>query len=798
MGRAALRTIQAAAGAGGGDFYSYTIDNSARFAGSETLYRTWGTPTNNKKWTFSTWFKLDKATSWAGIFGAGNYNNLYINSNRFILIQNNPGPYGYRVDRFIRDPGAWMHVVIAFDSTQATASDRQKMYINGVQQDTTLQYSAWPLNVEPYINKSGYTHYIGRSAEVATYSKQYLAECVFIDGQQLDATSFGESKNGTWIPKEITGLTFGNNGFHLKFDNASSLGTDSSGNSNNFSVTGLTSSDQMPDTPTNNMPTLNPLLQYTTAAGYTGLMANGNLEKQGPADNSFTGAYSTISMAPNTGKWYSEHYLVTENRNAFGISYAPTDAGSSTPNDSTVYGYYVFTYSGWTYSTIYATSSDSSPQTITNVNSGSIVGVLYDSDALEVTFYVNGSQAGTTVSVPEKTYVFFSDGYGVSPQTYQVSNFGQDSTFGGRTTAGGNSDANDIGDFKYTVPTDAKALCTANLPEPAIGPNSSTQSDEHFNTVLWTGTGATNNITGVGFQPDWVWIKQRSSAQNNVLHDAVRGAGNYLMTDSTNVEATNTNQLSSFDSDGFTVGTATSTNQSGSTYVAWNWKGNGSGSSNTDGSITTTLSANADAGIAIMTYTGNATAGATLGHGLGVAPKMAIFRRRSPAVDWYVYHEALGVSSKLKLNTTGASSASTDWNSTAPGSSVFTIGSGGGVNTSGSSYVAYMFAEIEGFSKFGSFAGKSGAEFVYTGFRPAFVMTKRTNSSGWYMFDDKRGYNGGIKSLQPNTSNAEAGPWTQFSIFSNGFEDNGFVGDAGTTIIYMAFAENPFKYANAR
>ena len=338
------------------------------------------------------------------------------------------------------------------------------------------------------------------------------------------------------------------------------------------------------------------------------------------------------------------------------------------------------------------------------------------------------------------------------------------------------------------------------------------QPSDHFNTKLWTGN-ATNStaITGVGFQPDFVWIKNRSTTANHNLFDAIRGATYRLYSDNDSAQVQATDSLASFDSDGFTLNNGSPCNGSGNSVVGWNWKANGQGSSNTGGSINTTYtSANTTSGFSISQYTGNSTNGATIGHGLGVAPKMVIVKSLSNTTAWMVYHASLGNGQEIYLNGTNASSASTTWNSTTPTSTVVSLGgaSGDGVNYSGD-YVAYCFAEKKGFSKFGSYTGNgsnSSPPFVYTGFKPAFLMVKRTDASAhWQMTDNKISFNGvgsyGSNFLSPSQSNAEGNGYG-FMLHSNGFAFSGSdsasatVNASGGTYIYMAFAESPIVSSN--
>ena len=791
---ASKNLIQAAAGVGGGSgpFYDYEIENSARFTGSETLYRAQTTPTDNRKWTFSCWFKWAGSTaSWRGIIGAGtsgsDYTNFYMNGTHWLL---NHVSYGQMdTSAFYRDPSAWYHVVVAFDSTQASAGDRQKIWVNGVLEAQTYSYGAWPQNFNTNINKSGYTLRIGRSGEAASYSTQYLAECVFIDGQQLDPTNFAETKNGVWVPTEITGLTFGNNGFHLKFDNSGSLGADSSGNGNNFTPSGLTSSDQMIDTPTSNFCTLNPLDGAATAQV--------NLQ-QSARSSSWATCQSTMAF-PKTGKWYWEAGVFgsgTTDTGTIGVSADPASSYVGSTTNSFSYlganGYLYQAAGAVPYGATYGAND--------------IIGILWDADNGDLTFYKNGASQGVAKSGLDTSIDYRP---AVSQYNAYVTNvnFGQNGTFNNAITAGGNTDANGIGDFKYTVPTDALALCTANLPEPTIGPNSATTSDENFYVGLYTGTGAELAITGLPFSPDKVAIKNRDAGNSWRVFDRLRGATNQLFYDTATAQTTSAQGLKSFDANGFTLGTDGPVNGSGNDFVFYSYKGKGSGVSNTDGSITSTVSVNQDAGISFISYTGNATAGATIGHGLGAIPKIVIAKSVTSISNWLLYTEMTGATNAIVLDTSDAlfTNNATWWNNTAPDSSVVTLGSGVGSNSPNAS-IAYCFAEVEGFSSFGSYTGNGSTDgpFIYTGFRPAYLVIKRTDAAAsWNTYDTKRSpYNPMDKQLfldLPNADNTTSGGITD--ALSNGVKLRGTgstTNASGGTYIYMAFAENPFKYSNAR
>jgi len=336
------------------------------------------------------------------------------------------------------------------------------------------------------------------------------------------------------------------------------------------------------------------------------------------------------------------------------------------------------------------------------------------------------------------------------------------------------------------------------LPTPTIGATTATQAGKFFGATPYSGTSATQAIVNDGFQPDLIWLKSRNALGDNGLYDSIRGISLRLVSNNVNAEASV--PLDSFNSNGFS--TTSNYNNSGQTLVAWQWRGGGTGVTNTTGSITSTVSANTTSGFSVVTWTGNNGSG-TVGHGLGVAPAMYIVKNRTNASGWVTYHSALGATKYLTLNTTDvATTSSIAWNDTAPTSTVFSIASGAFGNTN--NYVTYCFAPIAGYSAFGTYTGNGSADgpFVFTGFRPAFVMTKRTDStSEWTITDLRRpGYNLVNKSLYANLSNAEL-TYNVLDQLSNGFklrDSDGIWNGSGGTYIYMAFAEFPFKYSLAR
>jgi hypothetical protein len=363
-------------------------------------------------------------------------------------------------------------------------------------------------------------------------------------------------------------------------------------------------------------------------------------------------------------------------------------------------------------------------------------------------------------------------------------------------------------------------LSTANLPDPAIDPAQESSPADYFGSVVWSGNSSATKRTDIqfdGVQPDLVWLKNRTLSRDHALHDDVRGLNARIKSNNTEAESTSD---APFDTDGFGFNgvdtqlriatTNSSYNASGSSYVAWGWKASGaSGVANNVGSIPSTVSANTESGFSIVSYTGDTTTTpATVGHGLSQKPEMILFKRRtgSSTADWNVYHQAIGATGRLKLNLTDASqTTSTSFNDTEPTNTEFTVNTATQVNPDGDDVIAYCFHSVDGFSKLGSYTGNGSTDgpFVYTGFRPAFVMIKCSSAAStmWIMFDAERDtYNVVDTYLQAQATNAEASfPFMDY--VSNGFKhrhNSSHTNTSGQTYIYMAFAENPFKYSNAR
>ena len=999
---------QAAAG-------GYSVDNSLRFNAPDQAYlnRTFGTPTNNKIWTCSFWFKIGVQSYsnegqrflYAGTAGS---DEISINNNGQIEWFYNAGSNQLKTNALFRDPSAWYHIICTADTTQATSSDRMKMYVNGTQ-ITDFATASYPgLNQTGQINKSSEAHNFGLSFWNSNGRMDgYLAEVHFIDGQALDPTSFGETGTyGEWKPIEVTGMTYGTNGFYLDFSNTGTkhtitvqgdvqhttspkkigdssihflhnggtadilklssypsdlvfsgdftyefwaykddtsssgavfgnnesgygvpcqwrmmstgnmsihmngsstwsmasgfgtstsytasvwqhwalvrsgstitlyrdgvsqatttssqaqtlqgsstfviggsqgsdyynghldeirisntarytsgftpsttaftddantmllihsdttvfesttftddsgvvggLGNDASSNTNNWTVNNLAATDQMLDSPTNNFCTMNPLRSVGV------VLSEGNLK----VSELTNGEYVYGSMAMASGKWYWE-----------GLPLANYPLGGIISNDITNASDSILHY--------LAASGGSAACWLDGTNypgasgwSGEIAGYAFDADTGVFKIYQNNSLWKTLTLTPPNSIAASNYVPAAKPgdgtNATCMFNFGQDSSFAGNKTAQGNQDSNSIGDFYYTPPTGFLALCTSNLPDPAVIPS------EHFNTVTYAGTGAAKSVTGVGFQPDITWFKQRDITRNHLLQDVVRGVSSFSHVDLTEADGTASNLITSFDSDGFSLGTSGYVNASSGTYVAWNWKAGGSDVLNENGTIDSQVSANADAGFSIVSYTGTGS-NATVGHGLSVTPEMVIVKNRNYVANWACLHS--GIASDYETDYIPLNNATTSWdnnaywNDTKPTNSLFSVGTDNDVNRSGDAHIAYCFHSVDGYSKVGSYTGNGSSDgtFVYTSFKPKYVMIKSsTLTEQWNILDSERGaYNVIGEVLLADSSAAEVDS-NRIDFTSNGFKiraafDN--INNNGATFIYLAFAEVPFKFSNAR
>jgi len=927
----------------------YEIERSLRFdlGASSKLTRTPSSASNRRTWTLSFWIKRSRIGDEQMVFSAaensGNRFHIYFPNEDYIAVYSDPpqsgvGLWYMATSAVARDPSAWMHLVFACDTTQSTATDRFKIYVNGVLATDFTNRANPDQNLETPVNSTILHQFSGRAYNTDDHFGGYLAEAHFTDGQALSASSFGEyDDDNNWIPKKYTG-SYGTNGYFLKFaDNssASALGTDSSGNNNTWTVSNISAAagidylgtgtytasqwdstntidrifdgndgtlayrpnsagagtstftfgttvtvtsslqirgwkgdsnerifangvdisshfnsqsggglstqnvtstvgstpftltsvgsenqnnragalakiivdgvtlingssgdmDSLIDTPTNYTPdsgnsggnyaTLNPLDRQAS----NGTLSNGNLEL---TQTGAAWAMYRSTMFVSSGKWYWECTLGNNQYSTPGICTDAWSMASATNawanEDTSMYGYYP--YNGNKYNG----SSGVSYATADTSASGSVIGVALDMDNGTLTFYKDGTSLGTA-------YTGLT-GKNVSPTHWLYNQTNADLyNFGQRP-------------FAHTPPTGYKSLCTANLPDPAIA-DPSTAMD----IALYNGNGGTQSVAGLNLAPDWVWIKNRNGGHNHMLFDIVRGAGADLQSNSTATEGSaGSNDLTSFDSSGFSLGSNNAVNQSGRTFVAWAWDAGTTTSSNTDGSITSSVRANTSAGFSIVTYTGNNTT-STVGHGLNATPSLVIVKSRSATslTGWMTKHSSLSSNYNLALNLTAAAWGPTTngWVGDLTSSTTFSLvngsSDGNNVNQSGVTYVAYCFAPVAGYSAFGSYAGNGSNDgpFVYTGFRPKYILTKAyssnsNNNNEWNIRDTSRDpYNEASEVLAASNANQTLdNSHTGIDILSNGFklknDTNGQSNYNGWDYIYVAFAEKPFKTARAR
>jgi len=783
---------------------AYSVDNSCRFNDNDTAYlaRTPGGAGNRKTWTFSAWVKRCNLGSTQYLFSAGtaatNYTAVFFDASdklNVIRVVSSSTDAQKVTTAVHRDPASWYHVVVKMDA----ANTNLDVYVNG-SEVTVFDTTNEPSNIDGVENNT-VLHEIGRRSYTAggTYFDGYMADVVLVDGTALAPTSFGEvNANGVWVPKSVSGLTVGTNGFHLDFANSADIGNDVSGNANDYTPNNLVAADIVSDTPTNNFCVMSPIVN----SGCT--YDNGGLGITTSVSGPRTG-HATFGVG--AGKWYWEFLPTTANFNIVGIVSEQSARALWVGSDTEGYGVRVnagtkLTNDGGGGGVAYGSSYNGSTD---------IMMVALDLDNSKIwwgkngTWFASGDPAAGTnegfASLPNRIWYPAQGADGVRTGVY---NFGQ-----APLSSGGNADDNGYGDFDYAPPSGFLALCTANLGTPTIEDPSA-----QFDVVTFTGNGTAigsggNEISDLSFQPDFVWIKNRDAADQHILTDAVRGATKYISSDGTDIEATAAETLASFDADGFTVGSDVQVNTSTENYVAWCWKANGAGSANADGTISSTVSVNATAGFSIVKYAGSG-ANATVGHGLGVAPGLIMVKNLDQADSWAVYHQASATDPETDyfyLDTDGGVvDDATFWNDTAPTSSVYSVGTAHNVNASTENYIAYCFSEVDGFSRFGSYIGNGSADgpFVWCGFRPKFIITMRTAGGvSRVMYDiDRPGYNVNQLWMHPDQSLLEqSNSLYAVDFLSNGFKWRGAhtpINGSGSTYLFFAFAEHPFAYARAR
>ncbi len=710
---------QSAGGGGGAG-----ISRSLRFNASDSahLSRTPSAAGNRKTWTYSTWLKRTALGTEGGIFST--YAGAHPNTSLFweseaLKFHDYTGSYNIRLGTaaVFRDPSAWYHIVLAYNSTESTASDRAKIWVNGVLQ--TLSGTTVPSGFETDWN-SATAHNIGR---YAAYFDGYMADVHFIDGQALAPTDFGETNtDNLWVPKAYAG-TYG------WFDNSQTW------SSGAYSGTAAQSG-------------------YETAKAFNGVGVPGDSFGTGKMWGFFPGT-ATLTLpaaitltASSTFEIYAWHNTSSNGNITFTCS---NGSVAITPVDSA-------NIASTVVSNPYSTFGASITAITLNVSNDwtALAGLIVDGKQL------------------------IDSGVSLADNSFHLDFADNSSNAALGTDTSGVSPANN-----WTV---------NNLTASALGLATANQG---MDVVTYTGNGTTNTaISGLAFQPDFVWIKARSAAYDHMLNDSVRGATKSLRSNLTDAEGTNANDLQSFDSNGFTVGYGGYVNGNGQTFVAWCWKAGGAASSNTAGTITSSVSANNTYGFSIVSFTDGGSA-CTVGHGLSSAPKMIFAKFRGSSGNWSVYHEATGNDHRLKLNLSDAKQSGNDWwNATSPTSSVFSLGSNLVASTT---QIAYCWSEIPGFSKFGAYTGTGSDQTIDCGFKPAFVLIKRVSGGGsWVIIDSARGVTKKLAAdlnVVENDSTYLGGDTTSTVEFlSNGFKlTSTSASTHGTSndYIYAAYASKP-------
>ena len=774
---------------------SAVIKRSLRFNRGDAPYlQTTLGNSNVDKWTWSGWVKKTVNGQHQNIFSSGSdsvVTMINFDNNDYLKFQNwHSGQRGTKItNRKFRDNSAWMHIVAIWDSGNSTADDRIRLYVNGTRETSFSSSSNPDQNQDSVINGntlggSDYgegKHFIGRYADLTDPSGTYKTEIHFIDGYAYDPSYFGftDPVTNIWTPKRYEG-TYGTNGFYLDFsDNSSTttLGIDKSPNGNdftasNFSVSAGAGNDSLEDTPTNNFCTLNPLQKYSNTT-----LSEGNLKAAGSSSTDYnTNTRGTFSFS--SGKWYYEAVC-----DSTGVSNGLSMVGwvktsirfSDNPTGGSGVGYRP---NKGDYVDFTADNTTGKPTTST----GTVIQIAIDFDAGKIWFgsggtYFESGDPSTGLNAART----FTAGTEMAPVVRTLSatytfNFGQRP-------------------FSYTVPTGFKTIESRNLP---LTVPSITKPQRHFECVTFTGNGSTGqSITSLEFQPDFIWFKNRSAGNNHASVNSVlgRSKGLYMDSNSGDFNSSAGRDLVSFDPSGFTVGEpeqASSTNNNGSNIVAWCWKAGGS--SNTfnidgkgyasasaagldDGSINPTgASVNTESGFSIIQYTGTGSA-ATIGHGLGKAPKLIWVKNRTTTQDWFVNNGMIfnDYGKYYKLNSSQNVASDTNvFPNTAPTSTVFSVGGDNAVNGNGDTYVAYVWSEIPGFSQFGYWTGNGSTDgtYVHTGFTPRMMIYRKAVDENWHILDTQRDPNNPNKlGLDPNLSNAEADDSNlQIDFLGSGFK----------------------------
>ena len=676
---------------------SGTISNSCVFDknGPDYYSKTQGSGgTSTKKFTFSCWFKLGNyalaGTSgyFPALFNVGNetgkYFSLFYQSQyknfQYYSYQSTYDARGITVRTF-EDTSKWYHIVIAADTTDSTAGDRVKLYIDG-ERITSFTNAVNPSLNYDFSVGAAEPYNLGFINSGDTWDG-YIAEANYVDGTAYTPSTFGltDTSTGRWIPKTLSGISYGTLGYRLNFSDASSdaaMGTDSSGNSHTFTLNGnLAATSQTTDSPTKNFATLTGDTAGTLSLGNLKLVTN---------NTGYNVKHATLK--PKTGKWYMEVTVNAAGYAIVGVQGVATMPVSSSSYFPISYGFGWYQSNGNVYDGSNAVVASGATYTTNDV-----LGIALDLDNQEVKFYKNNT-LNNTIGL-DGTHVAFTIADFANSYNAQLT-----ANFGGRG-------------FTHTPPSGFKALQQDNLPDEGKG------------------------------IPDLVWIKNRDASDSHQLYDSTRGPRIDFNPDGNAVESTTADGLQKFIKGGCQIEDDVSINTNAESYVSWNWvANNGVTATNTNGSINSTVQANQTAGFSIVQYTGNGgNVAATIGHGLSQAPDWILLKFVDTTGHWSIYHKSLGNTKRLKFNTDAPQTDSTLWNNTSPTSTVFHVGSSYN-QSSVYDYIAYCFHEVPGFSRFGEYFGNGNSEgpFIYTGFKPAWVMIKRYDSA-----------TGGYWSIQDNT-----------------------------------------------
>jgi hypothetical protein len=779
----------------------YVIEQSCRFNDDDSahMHKTPGSAGDTKKCSISFWMKRGNTGSQMSLISsqtgtATNTDQMNLMAGDTLRTRGDNGNDWHLVTtQVFRDPTAWMHIVMAIDTAQATAANRIKIYVNGVQVTSfsTETYPTQDLVLTGY--NTTQKHYIGTNDDANLYFDGYLAEVYYIDGTQYAATDFGETDdNGNWVPKDASDLTFGTNGYHLKFEDSSNLGNDSNGGTD-LTESGLAANDKRKDSPTDDAD--NDIGNYAVMLPITPAdceLRNGNLTNQGDHGDEAFG--TNIAWDPTSSDgFYAELHIdsnvMGSNGSSFGIvdvASADYQNGEGSPGSGTNI-YWALASQGTMND---ASGSETLPTAVSALSISDYYQIAVKSS--KVWFGVNDTWANSGDPAAGSNAAFSA-----------VNTCDLVSLF---IVAGGGSNRHvvtlrtDPTDFEGTIPSGFNPVCTAHLPAPAIKDPSA-----HFNAVIYTGNGSARDITFSGnstLTADYIVIKNRDQGDQFKVLDRIRGVTKEMNWDDHIAESTDANGLDDFSvTDGFGLGSgAGGYNDNTEDFVAYGWAAGGTtGSVNGDGDTDITLSVNSTAGFSYGVATSPSSGGFTVGHGLGVQPSFVIQKNTNADNGWNCWHKDLTNKTSYWINlynNDAEDSSTVIWNNTAPTTSVMSANADW---YSASRIGLWMFfAQVEGYSSFGSYTGNNDTDgpVIYTGFKPAFVMMKRINSTGnWVIFDNKRSpINPRALQLHPNLTNAD-GPGNDQDFLSNGWKVKATGSDVNASsgiYIYAAFAENPF------